>query len=177
MQLVQQTREKLELEHRPMHWIIGLGLVCAILAIGLLKALFEAEFGGAAVAAVMLAVIGWVWLTQIFLTVRLVTDHSAGTLRISTTSLFGERFKERALADLSGAAVETRYSEDNSSAEPGLVLKFGDERHPMKLFKPDPADLMQAAAAINAWLAQARTTATNAGEKHSPDDVVDSSRS
>lgn len=166
MQLVQQTQQKLELEHRPMHWIIGLGLVCAILAIGLLKALFEAEFGGAAIAGVMLGVIGWVWLTQIFLTVRLIADCNAGTLRISTTSLFGERFKERALGELTGAEVETRYSEDNSNAEPGLVLKFGDERHPMRLFRPDPADLLQAAAAINTWLAQAAIPQSKSTEEH-----------
>lgn len=168
MQVLNATETRLELEYRPMNWIIGLGIVCAILMIGLLNALFEAEFGGAAVAATMLAAIGWIWLTQIFLTIRLVSDRSAGTLRISKTSLFGEQFRERALGDLRGAEVETRFDENYSHAEPGLVLLFGQavphERVRIELFKPDPADLMQAAEAINTWLARAADIPSTDGE-------------
>jgi len=157
MQILNASETKLELEYRPQAWIVGLGLVCAVLVIGLLKALFEGEFGGVAIAGVMLAFIAWVWLTRIFLTVRLTADRDAGTLRIATVSRFGEKFRERDLADLTGSEVETRFDENHSGAEPGLVLSFGSERHRLDLFKPDPADLLQAAESINAWLA--RTTA------------------
>lgn len=155
MQLLSKSTSRLELEHRPMQWIVGLGIACAVLVLGLLKAMLEGEFGGMAISAVLLAAIGWIWLTKIFVTVRLLADRDAGTLRIATVSRFGEKFRERDLADLTGAEVETRYRETNSVAEPGLVLKFGSERHRMDLFKPDPAELLQAAEAINSWLAQA----------------------
>ena len=163
MQIVNLSEMRLELEYRPQQWIIGLGLVCAVLALASLKALFEGEFGGAGIALVMLAAIGWIWLTQIFLTVRLTADQNAGALRITTVSFFGEKFRERDLSDLTGAEVETRFDESNSSAEPGLVLRFGSERHRMSLFKPDPAELLQAAESINAWLAQSSTASVQPG--------------
>jgi hypothetical protein len=164
MQLLNKSTSRLELEHRPMQWIVGLGIVCAVLVLALLKALIELAFGGMAISAVLLAAIGWIWLTKIFVTVRLLADRDAGTLRIATVSRFGEKFRERDLDDLTGAEVETRYRETNSVAEPGLVLKFGSERHRMDLFKPDPAELLQAAEAINAWLAQAPIRHSGAGD-------------
>lgn len=164
MQILNSNANRLELEHRPMQWIVGLGVVCAVLAIALLKALLEAQLGGVAISSLMLAALGWIWLTRIFLIVRLTADRDVGTLRITIVSRFGETFRERDLADLSGAEIETRYSETSSVAEPGLVLKFGNERHRMKLFKPDAAELLQAAEAINAWLEQTRSSQAVAGE-------------
>lgn len=164
MRILNVSKMRLELEYRPQQWIIGLGVACAVLAIALLKALFGGEFGGAGIASVMLAAIGWLWLTRIFQTVRLTADRDAGTLRIATVSLFGERFRERDLTDLTGAEVETRFNESHSSAEPSLVLRFGSERHRMNLFKPDPADLLQAAESINAWLAQSSAPLLQPGD-------------
>ena len=164
MNLVHQSPERLELEHRPMSWIVGLGIVCAVLLLGVLKALIEGELTGVAIAGLMLLVIGWVWLTRIFLTVRLSADRGNDSLRITTISLFGEKFRERALADLTGAEVDTRYRESDSSAEAALVLMFGSERHPIQLFKPDPGDLLQAAESINAWLKQGQPRTEPAGE-------------
>lgn len=172
MDVVNQSPERLELEHRPMQWIVGLGTVCAVLVLGLLKALFEGEFGGAGIAAFMLATIGWVWLTRIFVTVRLTADRDTGTLRIATVSRFGEKFRERDLADLTGSEVETRFDEYHSGAEPGLVLCFGSERHRMELFKPDPADLLQAAEAINAWLARTPAVQSSATPNQPGDQAV-----
>ena len=164
MNVINQSPERLELEYRPMSWIVGLGMVCAVLLLGALKALFDGELTGVAIASLMLLAIGWVWLTQIFLTVRLSADRGNGSLRITTISLFGEKFRERALADLTGAEVDTRYRESDSSAEAALVLMFGSERHPIQLFKPDPGDLLQAAESINAWLTQAQTRPAKAGD-------------
>jgi hypothetical protein len=164
MRILDVSKMRLELEYRPQQWIIGLGMVCVVLAIALLKALFGGEFGGAGIASVMLAAIGWLWLTRIFQTVRLTADRDAGTLRITTVSLFGEKFRERDLTDLTGAEVETRFDESLSSAKPSLVLQFGSERDRMNLFKPDPADLLQAAESINAWLAQSSTTSLQPGD-------------
>ncbi|MDT8439875.1 MAG: hypothetical protein RQ729_12800, partial [Wenzhouxiangellaceae bacterium] len=156
MNITNHSPQRLELEHRPTHWIIGLGLICAALLLFALKALFDGEWTGVAIAGAMLAGVGWVWLTQVFLTVRLSAEQDGDRLKITTISLFGEKFRERELADLTGAEVETRYSETSSTREAGLVLKFGSERHPISLFKPDPADLLQAAESINAWLKQTR---------------------
>jgi hypothetical protein len=156
--------ERLEFEHRPMNWIVGLGIVCAALLLFLLKALIDGALPGVAIASLMLLAIAWVWLTQIFLTVRLSADRGTGILRITTISLFGETFRERPLDDLTGAEVDTRYRESDSSAEPTLVLRFGSERHPIQLFKPDPADLLQAAEAIKGWLNQHQPGTEPAGE-------------
>lgn len=165
MNLVHQSPDRLELEHRPMSWIVGLGIVTAMLLLFTLKALIDGEFGGVAIGGLMTLAIGWVWLTQVFLTVRLGADRGSDRLKITTISAFGEKFRERALADLTGAEVDTRYCESNSSAETALVLRFGSERHPIRLYRPDPADLLQAAAAINAWLGQAPTANTPSGDE------------
>lgn len=166
MNVTDQSPERLELEHRPMPWIIGLGMVCAALLLFATMALIEGEFAGVAIAGLMVLAVGWVWLTQVFLTVRLSADRDEDRLKITTISLFGEQFRERALADLTGAEIDTRYRETDSSAEPSLVLRFGSERHPIKLFKPDPADLLQAAESINAWLNRAQARPGNSGDQN-----------
>lgn len=89
-------------------------------------------------------------------------------MNISATSLPGEQFRERALAKLSGAEVETRYSETTSIAEAGLMLRFCTERFLVELFKPDPTDLLQAADLIENWMARANVNAvqTQSGEEN-----------
>ncbi|MFW6340682.1 MAG: hypothetical protein ACOC0Q_07420 [Wenzhouxiangella sp.] len=165
MKVTSQSCERLELEHRPISWIVGMGITTAMLLLFTLKALIDGEFGGVAIAGLMTLAIDWVWLTQAFVTVRLNADRASDRLKITTTSAFGENFRERALADLTGAEVDTRYCESSSSAKTALVLRFGSERHPIQLFKPDPADLLQAATAINTWLGQAQTTNNPSGDE------------
>jgi len=158
MQLIRASESRLELAHRPTEWMIGLGLVCVVLAIALLKALLELALNGVLISAVLLAALGWIGLTRIFVRQSLIADRNTNTLRFARVSLTGESHEDYPLAALRRAETETRYNEHSSRPEPGLVLELADVEPPRRLrlplFRPDPADLLQAADSINAWLAQ-----------------------
>lgn len=156
MNIVHQSADRLALEHRPMAWMVGLGVMAAVLLIAAISALADGALGGAAVAGALLGAIGWVALTRVFRRVALVADRSTGVVGITTTTLLGEQAETHALADLLRAEVESRYRTTDSTVEPGLVLVLdrGDrpERLRLDLFRPDPADLLQAEQQINGWL-------------------------
>jgi hypothetical protein len=171
MQVVHQAEDKIELEHVPTQWVIGLGAVCFVLLIGLVRALFEGAVQGALVALAMLAALSWLILTRIFRRVRLVLDRGAGEVRVGAITVFGERETTYPLSDLLRVEVDTRYEENNSAAEPTLALVLADAGKPRRVrldpFKPRPEDLLSASGRINAWLGTdpgARQQAGDAGE-------------
>jgi hypothetical protein len=156
LNIVERSAERLELEHRPLSWMIGLSVIAAVLVIGMMRALADGALGGAGVAAAMLAAIAWVGLTKVFRRISLVADRGAGTLELKTTTLMGEQAEQHALTDFVRAEVDHRYSTTDSSADTGLVLVLGrgdpPDRLRLDLFRPDPADLLQAEQSINGWL-------------------------
>jgi hypothetical protein len=156
MNVVLQTDTRLQIEHLPIPWIIGLGAVCLVLLIGLIRALIEGAWGGALIAAVMLAALAWMCLTKIFTRLQIIFDRDTNSLTINATSLLGEQSASYPLADLTRAEIETRH-DSNSTPEPRLALVLGNAQSPQRLsadpFRPDPADLLHASERINAWLA------------------------
>lgn len=160
MHVVQLTDTTLQLEHFPVPWVIGLGMVQVVLLFALIKAVVDGALGGMAISLAMLLVIGWVWLTKVYRRLRVVLDRERSALRISTTTLLGEQAAEYPLAELTGAEVETRHGA-NSIPETRLVLVLGNAEPPRRLwpapFKPDPVELLNASERINAWLAAAAT--------------------
>jgi hypothetical protein len=163
MQVVRQTEDVIELEHTPVPWVIGLGSVCVVLSIGLLKALFEGEFVGAFIALAMLAGLSWLMITRIIRRLRVVADRGAGTLRISATTVRGEGSASYPLAELLRAEVQTRHDSGTSTAETAMVLVMADGHSPRHLrldpFHPDSADLLYASDRLNAWLGSGRQDA------------------
>lgn len=156
MKVVHQTDAVLQLEHFPTPWVIGLGTVLGVLLMALVKALVEFEFGGMAIASLMILAIGWVWLTRIFRRLQILLNRDTNVLRISVTTPLGEQGTDYPLTELTRAEVQTRH-DSNSVAEPRLVLVLGNAEPPRRLwpdpFKPDAADLLQVSERINAWLA------------------------
>lgn len=147
---------RLALAHRPIPWMIGIGLLCTILCISLLKALLEVAIGGILISAFMLVTLGWIALTRIFVRLTLLADRDSDRLRLSRQTLGGISHQDYPLRSLRGAETEIRYSEHSSAAQPGLVLCLDDTqtttRLRLPLFRPDPADLLQASETINTWL-------------------------
>lgn len=166
MNVVTRTDEHLELAHTPMPWIIGLGCVLFVLCIGLLKALAEGAFGGIIISLAMLAALGWIMMTRILRTLRVIAHRGLGKLRISATTLRGETSAEYPLSDLVCAEIETRHDKNTSRPEPTLVLVMNESSEPPRLrldpFRPDPLDLLHACESINTWLSsRPATTATD----------------
>ena len=171
MQVVQQADDRIELEHVPTQWVIGLGAICLVLLIGLVRALAEGAMEGALVALAMLAALGWIILKHVFRRVRLVLDRGTAQARVSAITVFGARETEYPLGDLLRVEVDTRYEEDNSAVQPTLALVLADEGKPRRvrldMFRPAPEDLLSASGRINAWLGTgsgARQQASVAGE-------------
>lgn len=151
-----QDAGRIELEHLPTQWVVGLGAVCLVLVIGLVRALIEGATEGALVALAMLAALSWILVTRVFRRVRLSADRGTGQLRISAGTLLGEWEETYPLADLLRVEVDTRYEESTSAPRPSLalVLKEAGEtrRVRLDLFRPRPEDLLSSSERVNAWL-------------------------
>jgi hypothetical protein len=157
MNVLRETDEVLELEHVPVPWIIGLGAVVIVLAIGLIRALVELSLEGILISLVMLAALSWIMLKWVVRRLRVVADRGADTLRIIARTPLGEGSASYPLSALLRAEIETRHERNNSTPEQALVLVMDDasptRRVRLDPFRPDTADLLQACARINAWLA------------------------
>lgn len=168
MRVIHQGDDRIELEHLPTQWVIGLGAVCFVLVIGLVRALFEGAIQGALLALAMLAALSWIVLTRIFRRVRLVVDRGAGQVRVSASTVFGENETTYPLADLLRVEVDTRYDEDDSTSEPTLALVLADGGKPRRVrldpFRPRPEDLLDASERINAWLGTDSGAGRHAGD-------------
>lgn len=162
MNVLRETDEVLELEHVPVPWIIGLGAVVMVLAIGLIRALVELSLEGILISLVMFAALSWIMLKWVVRRLRVVADRGAGTLRIIAWTPLGEGSASYPLPALLRAEIETRHDRNTSTPEPALVLVMGDASPPRRVrldpFRPDPADLLQACARINAWLGAGAAT-------------------
>lgn len=168
MNISYQDGGRIELEHVPAQWVLGLGAVCLVLLVGLVRALVEGAVAGALVALAMLAALSWVVLTRILCRFRLVLDRSTGQVRVSAGTVFGEREETYPLAALVRVEVDTRYEEGNSTAQPTLALVLADAGQPRRVrldpFRPRPEDLLSASARINAWLGTDPVAGRQAGE-------------
>jgi hypothetical protein len=163
-----QDASRIELEHVPTQWVIGLGAVCFVLLIGFVRALFEGAVQGALVALAMLAALSWFVLTRVFRRFRLVLDRGTGVVRVTASTVFGERETTYPLGDLLRVETDTRYEEGNSAAEPTLALVLADGGKPRRVrldpFRPRPEDLLFASGRINAWLGTDPDTREEAGD-------------
>ena len=162
MNVLRETDEVLELEHVPVPWIIGLGAVVMVLAIGLIRALVEGSVEGILISLVLLVVLSWIMLKWVVRRLRVVADRGADTLRIIAQTPLGEGSASYPLSALLRAEIETRHERNNSTPEQALVLVMSDasptRRVRLDPFRPDTADLLQACARINAWLAAGAAT-------------------
>ncbi len=171
MNMMSEDDGRIELEHVPTQWVIGLGAVCFVLLVGLVRALFEGAVQGALVALAMLAALSWFVLTRVFRRLRLVLDRGTGVVRVTASTVFGERETTYPLGDLLRVEVDNRYEEGHSAAQPTLALVLADGGKPRRVrldaFRPRPEDLLSASGQINAWLGTGsgtRQEASDAGE-------------
>jgi hypothetical protein len=157
MKLIEETPARLVVEDRP--WIIGTALtlgilLCLALAMGLFR-----ESGwltlGFGLASLLLAVLFVVFVRRVIV----IFDRDAQALVIRTRSLTGDSETTLALADVTGAEVETSRSTSTSNDGSRNVSVT---HRPVLTTRTGPIPLTQVyssgsgaetiAAAVNRWL-------------------------
>ncbi len=157
MKLIEETPARLVVEDRP--WIIGTALtlgilLCLALAMGLYR-----ESGwltlGFGLASLLLAVLFVVFVRRVIV----IFDRDAQALVIRTRSLTGDSETTLALADVTGAEVETSRSTSTSNDGSRSVSVT---HRPVLTTRTGPVPLTQVyssgsgaetiAAAVNRWL-------------------------
>jgi hypothetical protein len=147
---------RIELTQRATGWVVGLGAVLIILAVGLLRAVLEGALNGVLISLCLIGALGWIMATQALRRVSLLADRETGTLRITAQTPRWSSTQEFSLSDLRRVEVETRHQRSHSLPEPRLVLILdegaGTRRERIEMFRPEPIDLLHAANTLNSWL-------------------------
>ena len=162
MEITTKTADLLVLQHQPTNWIIGLGAVCVVLLIGLLRALIELSLPGITISLVMLTALGWLMLTQVVRRLQLIADKHTDLLQTKATTLLGAKVVEYPLSALQRTETQTRHG-SQSVPETMLVLVLGDtspaRRVKFDAFRPDPAAILSVSEQVNQWLEAGRRIA------------------
>lgn len=157
MKLIEETPARLVVEDRP--WIIGTALtlgilLCLALAMGLYRGSGWLTLGFG-LASLLLAVLFVVFVRRVIV----IFDRDAQALVIRTRSLTGDSETTLALADVTGAEVETSRSTSTSNDGSRSVSVT---HRPVLTTRTGPVPLTQVyssgsgaetiAAAVNRWL-------------------------
>jgi hypothetical protein len=172
MEPTEPSTTRIELTQRATGWVVGLGAVLVILAVGLLRAILEGALNGILISLCLIGALGWIMATQVLRRVSLLADREIGTLRITAQTPRGSSTQEFSLSDLRRVEVETRHQRSHSLPEPRLVLVLdegaGTRRERIEMFRPEPIDLLYAANTLNSWLTPSATDAPEPGRLTEP---------
>lgn len=178
MKVLYQDPHRLEIEHRPLKWMIGLGALAGVFALGGISALIDGKYGTGLVVLAMTGLAVWIMLPRVVRTLRLQFDRAEASLVISFMTRSGEQSERLDLGRLIKADVDQRFEENNSTAEIQLMLVLGPDRPPerrvLTVFQPAAEEVLYIVQVINQWLAEGSELAS-ASSRRDPASPVESS--